>query len=156
MGHLTFGQAVHPFLGDSSSCFQDGVWIDFWTFTATSGTTVRLTFSSESASIATFQDFSTGAILASSSDSCGGLVTACTYDYGILTSGQYVVGFGSYSTQNYNLGLSLVTGAAGVKSSAVQAGRLVRQDRRFDTAGAHTDSTSFHRDGSRSTSTGRS
>ncbi len=112
-GTLTLGQAVHPLLGDSGSCYQSGIWVDLWTFTAQGNTTIRATFSAENPSLGAFQDFSTGTILASSSDTCGGLVTSCSFDYRILTGGQYIFGFGAQMAENYNLTLSLVTGGGG-------------------------------------------
>jgi hypothetical protein len=112
-GALTLGQTTHPFLGDTGSCFQSGVWLDLWTFSAQGGSQVRTTFSSTYPSLATIQDYTSGVILASSDAFCSGLATSCTFDYTIPSSGQYYFGFASLSTENYTVTLSLVTGGGG-------------------------------------------
>ena len=111
-GILSFGVPASGLLGSSHSCYSagSGLWSDFWTFSGSAGQRVRLAFTSSPSALATIQDYSTGTVLASSS-SCG-LARSCSFEYTLLNSSQYVVGFGAYSTGSYTLTLSSVSGTA--------------------------------------------
>lgn len=112
-GSLAFGSPVTSVLGNSSSCYDSasGIWIDFWTFSGQAGQRVRVSFSSTPAVLATIQDYSTGDILADSSG-CG-VATSCSFEYTLLSTTQYIVGLGSYSTGSYTLTLTSVSTTPG-------------------------------------------
>jgi hypothetical protein len=105
-GALTFGVAGSAFLGDSVTCFVSGVYIDFWTFSASAGQQVTVTFSSTPQILVTIQDFSSGAVLFSSSTPCGGLVRSCSFSVTIPNTAQYFLGIGGQSTGNYTVTLT--------------------------------------------------
>lgn len=109
-GVLAFGQPVTAFLGDEGSCLQGNSWIDVWTFTATENDRLRVTYSSGIPSVAAIQDYTTGTVLASSSDVCGDLANDCTFEYTVPGSGRYVLGFGALARVRYTLSITLLRG----------------------------------------------
>jgi hypothetical protein len=100
-GQITFGVPINSSFGD---CYIAGTYIDFWAFTAQAGQQVRVTFSSTPSILVTIQDYTTGTVLADSKAGCGGgLCTSGSFTYTPLSSVQYLVGLGSYSSGSYSL-----------------------------------------------------
>jgi hypothetical protein len=100
-GQITFGVPINSSFGD---CYIAGTYIDFWAFTAQAGQQVRVTFSSTPSILVTIQDYTTGTVLADSKAACGGgLCTSGSFTYTPLSSVQYLVGLGSYSSGSYTL-----------------------------------------------------
>jgi hypothetical protein len=107
-GTATLGVPVNGNLTStdcSSSTTSGTLYADFYVFTATAGHTLTVTSHSSLGYLATIQDFTSGAVLASSG-SCGNLEDDCTFTYTALTSGHYVLGFGAYSFGSYTMTVS--------------------------------------------------
>ena len=104
----TFNQTINGALTstDCSSTDSSGtLYADFYTFTGTAGHTVTVTAHSGLAFIATIQDFSSGAVLASTG-TCGFTDDNCSFTYVVPASGTYVAGFGAYQFGSYTLTLT--------------------------------------------------
>ena len=81
----------------------------------------------------TIQDYDTGDVLADSKAGCGGsLCSSGSFTYTPLTSGQYLIGPGSFSSRQLHVHRRLGGDPASRRGEpyALQAGGLVRQDRR--------------------------
>lgn len=103
-GQITFGVSINSSFGD---CYIAGMYIDFWSFAGQAGQPVTVTFSSTPSILVTIQDYATGDILADSKAGCGGgLCKSGSFTYTPLSSAQYLVGLGSYSSGAYTLTLS--------------------------------------------------
>jgi hypothetical protein len=145
-GTLTLGHSTTAFLGDSGSCYQSGVWLDLWAFSASASSRVRVSFSATRPSLATIQDYSSGAVLAASNTTCGGLASSCAFEHTLPYTGQYFLGFGSGFPENYTLTVSLVTGGgggAGVNLVPYKPSGWSDKIVVSTTAGTHQDAASF-------------
>jgi hypothetical protein len=112
-GAATLGVPINGALtlSDCSSSTSSGTfYADFYAFTATAAHTLTVTSHSTLSYLATIQDYSSGAVLASS-DSCGFMHDSCTFTYAVLTSGNYLLGFGAYGLGGYTVTVSDSTAA---------------------------------------------
>lgn len=110
-GRLVSGETVSSFLGDSGSCVSNGVSVDLWSFSASAGEAVTVTFNSTPELLATIQDYASGAILLSSDAPCSGLSRSCSFTFVAPSSSKYYLAVGSESTGSHTLSVSTPSGA---------------------------------------------
>jgi len=112
-GQMQFGQQISDSVTLTSCISSSGgstTYVDFWTLNATAGHTIQIDVHSVLIFVATVQDFTTGATLASTND-CGFSAANCTLTYTIPTSGPYLIGFGALNTGSYTLFATDLTAA---------------------------------------------